>query len=194
MSGRGHQLITENGINCGGFSILHQGSLKMPMGEYFKHIFKSCSAQDWCVFSTLGCKRELSELVCYFLPIITLFDISRRSINCLQIPWCRSKQQQHVLHPSSFGENISVWVLQVVIFTLRYFNQVSGIPCGIWGWASRSEEPDHELSVAMVIYLPTCAKTSQKVLVRSCRMQLLVSKGQVTIWVTFKIKEQKYLC
>lgn len=34
--------------------------------------------------------------ICYFLPIITLFDISRRSINCLQIPWCCSKQQQHV--------------------------------------------------------------------------------------------------
>lgn len=136
--------------------------------------------------------------ICYFLDIITLFDISRRSINCLQIPWCRSKQQQHVNKMYSilpalgrtfqFGlSRLSFSLLDILIRSLE-----SAV--GYGGWASRSEEPDHELSVAMVIYLPTCAKTSQKVLVRSCRMQLLLSKGQVTIWVTFKIKEQKYLC
>lgn len=61
---------------------------------------------------------------------------------------------------------------------------------------SQSEEPEHELSVAMVIYLPTCAKTSWKVAgqkLQPQQLQLRLSKGQVTIWVTFKIKEQKYL-
>lgn len=52
------------------------------------------------------------------------------------------------------------------------------------GWASWSEEADHELGVAMVIYLPTCAKTSRKVAgqkLQGQQMRLLLSKGQVTI-------------
>lgn len=75
-----------------------------------------------------------------------------------------------------FGfSRVSFSLKDILIRSLEYGGYVG---------VSQSEEPEHELSVAMVIYLPTCAKTSWKVAGQKLQPQLLqlhLSKGQVTI-------------
>lgn len=134
-------------------------------------------------------ERVLTAQIGYFLNIISFFDISRRSINCRP-----DSLMPFETTPQFWGEHFNSGSPRCH-FHRKIFKQLSGI-WGIWGgwWASRSEEPDHELSVAMVIYLLTCAETSRKVAGKKLQpqqMQLRLSKGQVKIWVTFKIKELK---